>query len=214
MLENFDAVIFDFDGTLVDSMWMWRQIDIEFLGERGIALPEDLQERIEGMSFNETAKEFQKIFSLKETVEELTSIWNQMAYKKYESEITLKPGAKDFIKRAKSMGLKLGIASSNSIELITVATHSLGIHEYFDDILSANDVARGKPFPDVYLKSADNLKVLPSRCLVFEDITKGIEAGKNAGMTVCAVDDDYSSESIVEKKAKADYYIYDYKEIQ
>ena len=213
MLKNFDAIIFDFDGTLVDSMWMWRQIDIDFLGERGLPLPDDLQKNIEGMSFYETAQEFKRLFNLKESINELMDIWNQMAYKKYQTKIKLKPGAFDFIKQAKEKGLKLGIASSNSMELITAATHSLGIHEYFDDILSANSVARGKPFPDVFLKVAENLNVTPDKCLVFEDITKGIEAGKNAGMTVCAVDDAYSLDTVDEKRKLADFYIYDYKEI-
>ena len=99
MLKNFDAIIFDFDGTLVDSMWMWRQIDIDFLGERGLPLPDDLQKNIEGMSFYETAQEFKRLFNLKESINELMDIWNQMAYKKYQTEIKLKPGAFDFIKQ-------------------------------------------------------------------------------------------------------------------
>ncbi len=66
MLENIDAVIFDLDGSLVDSMWMWRQIDIEYLGKFGIELPEDLQEAIEGMSFSETAGYFKERFRLRD----------------------------------------------------------------------------------------------------------------------------------------------------
>ena len=79
MLPDKKAVIFDLDGTLVDSMWMWRDIDIEFLGSRGITFPEDLQEKIEGMSFTETAQYFKETFPLEESVEELKAIWNEMA---------------------------------------------------------------------------------------------------------------------------------------
>ena len=92
MLENVKAVIFDLDGTLVDSMGLWKEIDIEFLGARGIPYEDDLQEKIEGMSFTETAIFFREYYHLTETVEELKVIWNQMAEEKYRHEVLPKPG--------------------------------------------------------------------------------------------------------------------------
>ena len=74
MLKNKKAVIFDLDGTLVDSMWMWKGIDIEFLAKKGLAYPEDLEAKIEGMSFDETAEYFAKAFPIPETPEELKVI--------------------------------------------------------------------------------------------------------------------------------------------
>ena len=68
MLENIKAIFFDMDGTIIDSMWMWRNIDIEFLGKRGIELPENLQRDIEGMSFTETAVFFKNRFNLNERI--------------------------------------------------------------------------------------------------------------------------------------------------
>ncbi|MBR4753559.1 MAG: HAD family phosphatase, partial [Lachnospiraceae bacterium] len=100
MLENIDAIIFDLDGTLVDSMWMWKDIDLEFLGERGLELPPTLQKEIEGMSFNETAELFIERFKLTETIDELKVIWNDMAYDKYAHVVRPKPGAIRFLDRA------------------------------------------------------------------------------------------------------------------
>lgn len=214
MLEDIDAIIFDLDGTLVDSMWMWKDIDLEFLGERGLELPPTLQKEIEGMSFNETAELFIERFNLTETKDELKVIWNDMAYDKYAHVVRPKPGIIRFLDRAKKAGYKMGIASSNSIELINAALANYDLFDYFDCIVSANDVPRGKPFPDVYLTVADRLGVDPSRCLVFEDITMGIMAGKSAGMTVCCIDDDYSADDVENKKAAADYYIYSYDEVE
>ena len=213
MWKNKDAVIFDLDGTLVDSMWMWRQIDIEFLGERGIALPEDLQQKIEGMSFRETAVYMQERFQLKETVEELMDIWNKMAFEKYKNEVPLKRGIQKFLEHLKENQIKMGIATSNSPLLVETVLKAQGIFEYFDSIHTANEVEKGKPAPDIYLLVAKDLGVEPEKCLIFEDIVQGIMAGKNAGMTTCAIYDDYSKDDDENKRATADYYIEDYEQI-
>ena len=213
MWKNKDAVIFDLDGTLVDSMWMWRQIDIEFLGERGIALPEDLQQKIEGMSFRETAVYMQERFQLKETVEELMDIWNKMAFEKYKNEVPLKRGIQKFLEHLKACQIKMGIATSNSPLLVETVLKAQGIFEYFDSIHTANEVEKGKPAPDIYLLVAKDLGVEPNKCLIFEDIVQGIMAGKNAGMTTCAIYDDYSKDDDENKRATADYYIEDYEQI-
>lgn len=213
MWKDKDAVIFDLDGTLVDSMWMWRQIDIEFLGERGIALPEDLQQKIEGMSFRETAVYMQERFQLKETVEELMDIWNKMAFEKYKNEVPLKRGIQKFLEHLKACQIKMGIATSNSPLLVETVLKAQGIFEYFDSIHTANEVEKGKPAPDIYLLVARDLGVEPEKCLIFEDIVQGIMAGKNAGMTTCAVYDDYSKNDDANKRATADYYIEDYEQI-
>ena len=84
------------------------------------------------------------------------------------------------------------------------------LRDFFTSIITGSDVLRGKPAPDIYLAVAEQLKVLPSRCLVFEDIVAGIMAGKNAGMRVCAVEDAYSAHDRERKKKLADYYIEDY----
>lgn len=210
MIQNKEAVIFDLDGSLVDSMWMWREIDIEYLGRFGIPLPEDLQANIEGMSFSETAVYFKEFFNIPDSIEQMKRDWNQMAWDKYMNEVPLKPGIPEFLKGCKERGIKLGIATSNSRELVEniAAVHNL--RDYFSCIMTGCDVAHGKPFPDIYLAVAEKLQVHPSNCLVFEDIVPGIMAGKNAGMTVCAVEDEYSIHDKSAKMEAADYYIEDY----
>ena len=84
------------------------------------------------------------------------------------------------------------------------------LRDYFSCIITGTDVLRGKPNPDIYLAVAQELDVSPARCLVFEDIVAGILAGKNAGMRVCAVEDEYSVQNREAKKELADYYIEDY----
>ena len=133
-----------------------------------------------------------------------------MAWDKYTHQVPLKKGIPDFLEGCRRHGILLGIATSNSRELVenVAATHSL--RNYFTSIVTGSDVERGKPAPDIYLEVAKQLDVVPGRCLVFEDIVAGILAGKNAGMRVCAVEDDYSAHDRDKKRKLADYYIEDY----
>ena len=120
MLENKEAVIFDLDGTITDSMWVWADIDRTFFEQRKIPMPPTLNKEIEGMSFTETAEYFIRTFQLPETVEELKDIWNRIALDKYAHETPLKPGAGEILKYLKEHHIKTGIATSNSRLLLDV----------------------------------------------------------------------------------------------
>lgn len=213
MLTNTKAVIFDLDGTLVDSMWVWKQVDIDYLGARGLSVPKNLQKDIEGCSMKETAEIFQTRLGITDSIAAMMDEWNHMAWEAYAKRVPYKKGAEDFLRLLRQKGIKTGIATSNSKELLKGVADALGMERYIDCFLSGNDVKRGKPAPDIYLEVASRLQVSPSECLVFEDICPGIEAGHNAGMRVCAVDDPYSSDITEQKKALAEYFISDYTEL-
>ncbi len=213
ILKDFDASLFDMDGTLIDSMWVWKEIDIKFLGERGFSESRDVQKAIEGMSFHETAVYFKEHFSLTETIEEIKDIWNHMAYEVYARDIKLKPGVRDFLKYCGDNNIGCAIATSNSPMLVEACLKNLGIYECFASVRTTLEVKNSKPAPDIYFLTADDLKVPYERCIVFEDIIAGIEAGKAAGMRVCAVEDGYSLPDTHKKKSLADYYIKDFREL-
>ena len=213
MLRNTKAVIFDLDGTLIDSMWIWKDIDIAYFAEKGIEMPEDLQEKIEGMSMRETATFMKKTFDIEDDEQTMMNTWNHMAMDAYCHRVPLKEGAKEFLQFLKEQGIKTGIATSNSKELLHAVAEKLDLYSYIDCFLTGNEVAHGKPFPDVYLEVAQRLAVSPRDCLVFEDVLPGIMAGKHAGMRVCAIYDDYTKDVVEEKKQSADYYIQNYREL-
>lgn len=212
-LNGKKAVLFDLDGTLVDSMWMWKDIDIEFLGRFGYGLPEDLQREIEGMSFSETASYFKERFSLPMTVEEIKDCWIAMSIEKYRTEVGLKPGALEFLKYCRERGIRTGVATSNGRDMVDAVIESLKIGDYLGEVATACEMAAGKPEPDIYLEVARRLSVKPEECLVFEDIPAGIVAGKRAGMTVLAVQDEFSKDLETEKRELADGFIRDYFEL-
>lgn len=210
MLKGITTVIFDVDGTIADSMRVWTDIDIKFFEKRNMEFPPTLQKEIEGMSFTETAEYFIKRFNLPETAEELKASWSAQAIDEYRDHVKVKAGVKEFLKHLREHKMKIGIASSNSRELLNVFLEANDLSDYIDVIVTSCDVCAGKPAPDVYLKAAELLEANPAECLVFEDIPMGILAGKNAKMRVCAVEDLYSMGMIDEKKEIADYYIRDF----
>ncbi len=213
LLDGKKAILFDLDGTLVDSMWMWKQIDIEFLGRYGYDCPDDLQKSIEGMSFSETAVYFKECFRIPLSLDEIKACWTQMSIDKYRYEVPLKDGALEFLKYCKQNNLRTGIATSNGRDMVDAVIESLQIGEYLDVITTACEVKAGKPEPDIYLEVAKRLGVEPSDCLVFEDIPAGIIAGKRAGMQVIAVEDDFSKLMKPEKVQIADGFIDTYFDI-
>lgn len=215
MLNNIEALIFDLDGTMIDSMRVWKDIDDDYIEKYHLTAPDDFHEGMEGLSYTETAEYFLKVFpTLPKTVEELKAEWYEMALYKYSHEMELKDGLEELIRFVRAQGVRIGIATSNDRKLVEACLCGMGVTELVDTISTSCEVKKGKPAPDVYLRAAEVLGVLPAKCLVFEDVPMGIMAGKNAGMRVCAVDDWFSAAQIQRKKELADYYINNYNEIK
>lgn len=212
MFTDIQAAIFDLDGTVIDSMWMWEAIDIEYFARFGIPFEKSYQADIEGMSFNETAVYFKERFNLPDSVETIKSDWNKMARYKYKYEVPVKSGVEAFLKSLKNAGIKTGIGTSNSLELCNTILESKGLAKYFDVVHTSDQVGAGKPSPDIYLLVAKSLGVKPKNCIVFEDLYQGICAGNNAGMRTCAVADNYSAGAWELKCVTADYAIKSFEE--
>lgn len=213
MLTDVRAAIFDLDGTLVDSMWIWQKIDIDYLKIRNIDMPEDLRDAISHLSFQETAKYFKKRFNLEDSLEEIMNEWYDMALYEYENNVPLKAGAKLFLDKLKKLGIKIGLATSNSLPLLEIALKKNDIYDYFDAITITGEVKRGKSFPDVYLLAAEKLEVSPEQCIVFEDILPAMKGAKAAGMKVVGVYDELSNDSRDEIDSIVDKFITEYDEL-
>lgn len=210
MLSDINGVIFDLDGTLIDSMWIWNQIDIDYLKGLGFAVPKDLKDNINNLTFEETAKYFKKVFNIKDSVEVIIKTWSDMAYYHYSNTVSLKRGALDYLNYLKNKGIKIALATSNSNELLTAALKKTNIYSYFDSITTTAEVKKGKSNPDVYLLAAKKLGISPNNCLVFEDILEAVNGSKLANMKVIAVYDkaaQYQRESLIQA---ADKYIIDF----
>lgn len=207
------AVIFDLDGSLMDSMWVWSQIDREYLAGFGIPVPYDLQKAIGGMSMKETAVYFKERFAIPDSLSKMQADWNEMAREHYRHDVRPKPGVPAFLNQCRKRGIRCGIASSNSEELVREVLQANNLVSFFPVVVTGNEVEHGKPSPDIYLKAAGALQVPPSACLVFEDIPDGIAAAHAAGMTCVAVYDAAAAKQEEEIRAAGDGYIRDFSEV-
>ncbi|WP_143315994.1 HAD family phosphatase [Clostridium sp. HBUAS56017] len=213
MLRNMNAAIFDLDGTLIDSMWIWEKIDANYLNSKGIDLPPNLKDEISHLSFEQTAIYFKSRFNLDDSIETILSTWNNMAYEYYSNDVTLKPGVIQFLNYLKSLKIKISLATSNNTTLLNAALRSTGIDHYFDSITTTDETKSNKSKPDVYLLASRKLNVSPENCIVFEDILEAVKGAKLANMKVVAVYDKSSSYQKNELISNADKYIYDFREL-
>lgn len=213
MFRNIQAVIFDLDGTLIDSMVVWNEIDIEYLGTLGLGVPTELKNEISHLSFFETANYFINRFNIDTTSEDLMQLWNEMAFHKYSTSIKLKHGAKEFLEYLKSTGIKAAIATSNNKLLVETVLTNNSVIDYFENITTTDEVGKGKGSPDVYIRCAEKMKIHTSNCLVFEDILSAVKTAKSAGMKVVGVYDEYSDGDAEEIKMYSDYFISSYHEL-
>lgn len=213
MCRDFKAAIFDLDGTLIDSMWVWDKIDLDYFSSHGLIVPQDLKENINHLTFEETALYIKKKYNILDSVDVILNTWHSMAFNHYSHNITLKSGALELLNYFKSSNIKIGLATSNSNILLNAALESTNTLHYFDCITTTDEVKKGKNNPDVYLLTAKKLGVAPNECIVFEDILEAVIGAKKADMKVIAVYDaasDYQKEALIKT---ADKYITNFQEL-
>ncbi len=212
-MTGIKAVIFDLDGTLVDSMYVWNKVDRDFLSQRSIDVTDEYTETVKGMFFETAAKYTIEKYGLKESVEQIVQIWLNMARYEYENNVRLKPYAYEYLKMLKAKGIKIGMATSSNPYLLEPVLKSNGIDGFFDCVCYTSQVGKNKSFPDIYLYTAKKLNAEPEECIVFEDIFDGVSGAKKAGMYTVAVYDEASEKDIELLKKIADKYIYSFSEM-
>jgi len=194
-------------------MQVWGKIDLDFLGKRGIPVPDDLEIKIKNLTFSETALYFKERFNIPDSAQDIMDEWNDMAYNEYAHNIKLKTGSREFLSLLKLKGIKVGLATTNCKKLLEATLNKNGIFEYFDAISTADEVGKGKNCPDIYLLTAKKLGINPDECIVFEDILPAVMGAKAAGMKVIGVYDECSKHEIERIKDRADGFIISFEEL-
>ena len=209
---KFKAAIFDLDGTLLNSMDVWKQIDISFLQKRGLPVPADYVTEICSRSFAEAAQYTLDLFKLSEKVEVMVKEWEEMAVYEYAHNVELMPHTLEYILKLKDMGVKLAVATGLPEKLFLPCLENNGVLELFDVCCSTDEVRRGKEYPDIFAFAAQKLDVCPEQCLVFDDVLPAVRSAKQSGMLVCGVYDKYSAHHRTEMEQIADGYLIDFKD--
>lgn len=201
----FEAAIFDLDGTLLDSMYVWKHIDEVYFARRGMKTPPDYGRALAGLSYRESAEYTRQRFGFTEPWEEIVAEWTQLAHEEYACHVPLKEGAREYLKHLKRSGVKLAVATALPEYLYKPCLEHLGILNYFSALCSTDDTGgRGKKDGEVFLLAAQRLNVAPAQCAVFEDTLEGLHGAKKAGMLAYCAKDPANSHAHPEIETFAD----------
>ena len=211
--HEISAVIFDMDGTLIDSTGLWHEIDKAFFAKRNLELPKDYAQHIVHLGLTQAAVYTKETYGIKESAQEIMDEWHQMSLDMYQNDVELKSGALELLELFKNNGVKMAIATANDESLYMPCINRLGIGKYFDFIADVNSAKEGKQSAKIYLDLAKQLSSSPENTIVFEDMPTCVKTAHKSGFITIAVFDNASSAFDEEKRSHSDLFINNFDEI-
>ena len=214
-INGYKALILDLDGTLLDSMGVWNEVDEIFLNKRGFEVTPDYTDVVKKSNMRQSAEYTVKRFGLKETPEEVIAEWESTVEYEYAHTIKLKEGAKTFLEHAKASGLRISCATALNRKNAVAALTNNGVYQFFDKMVTLDDIdfEVNKSDPHIFVETANALGVKISECLVFEDVLSAVKGAKSGGFRTVAVYDDLGKREYSEACETADYHIDDWRQI-
>lgn len=203
------AAIFDLDGTLIDSMFIWDTIGEDYLRSLGKEPKENLAEVFKTFTLEQAAEYYRKQYKIELSVNEITEGINGMVAELYRTKVNLKPGVSDFLRRLQCLGVKMCVATVTDRPIVEDVLTRLGVREYFSEIFTCGEVGYGKETPEIYRQALKHLGTKKTETVVFEDVLHALKTAKADGFKVVAV---YDLHEPAQKEMKefSDYYITDY----
>lgn len=205
--------LFDFDGTLVDSMPAYVGIMKRLLDENNISYGEDLIKTITPLGFMGTAEYFRDVMGLSIPMEKLIKIIGAWAIDEYANNVPAKRNVAEVLKKLKEKGASLNVLTASPHITLDPCLKRLGIYALFDNIWSCDDFKTTKTDPQIYRMAAERIGESVENILFLDDNYNADKTAKGAGMKVCGVYDESSKEYEEEMRNICDYYIYDFSEL-
>ena len=202
------GAIFDVDGTLLDSMFIWDTIGETYLRSIGYQPKENLNETFKNMSLHQAARYYQTEYGVTRSIDEIMDGVNAMLERYYRFEVPLKPGVAELLERLRQSGVKLCIATATDRHLVEAALDRCGVLSCFGEIFTCNEVGHGKDEPDIFEAALRFLGTRREETLVFDDALYAVRTAKEAGFPVAAVYDSHER-SQAEVRARSDLYLED-----
>ena len=209
---NFKTYLFDFDGTLVDSMPAFISTMLKILDENNISYDSDIVKIITPLGYKGTAEYFKEL-GLKMSVDETVSLMNRYALYEYEHSIGAKANVIEVLKKLKENGAELNVLTASPHLMLDVCLKRLGIFDIFTNVWSCDDFKTTKADPKIYKLAADKIGKPIDEILFLDDNYNANKTAKMSGIKVCGVYDDSSKEYVNDIKSIADYYIYNFSEL-
>ena len=202
------GAIFDVDGTLLDSMFIWDTIGETYLRSIGYQPKENLNETFKNMSLHQAARYYQTEYGVTLSIDEIMDGVNAMLERYYRFEVPLKPGVAELLERLRQDGVRLCIATATDRHLVEAALDRCGVLSCFGEIFTCNEVGHGKDEPDIFETALRFLGTRREETLVFDDALYAVRTAKEAGFPVAAVYDSHER-SQAEVRARSDLYLED-----
>lgn len=197
-INEWKGAIFDMDGTLTDSMYIWDTAGETYLRNQGKIPAPNLREQLRPLSLAQAAKLFQEQYGITDSVDEILKGFDEVVENEYRHHVTLKPGALKLLEHFKKQGLEMTVATSSPRSIVLMVLRRLEILPYFSHVVTCGDVGFGKDHPAVYHRAAKLMGSDPSNTLVFEDALHAVTTAAKAGYFVVGVYDE--SEGINEEQ--------------
>ena len=205
-MKDIKGVIFDMDGTLIDSMWMWGRVEADYLISLGLTPRNDLVAALRTLSLWEVARYFQVEYGVQQSIEEINTGKNRVIEEFYSNKVLLKDGVIPVLDALKARGVKMCVVTATDRYLAEPGLRRCGILDYFERIYTCEEERTSKSVPDMFFSAAAFLGTEVSRTLVVEDAFYAMKSAKNAGFPVAGVYDQSSDDQQDVIREFCDYY--------
>ena len=212
-IKNLKGAIFDLDGTLLDSMHIWHDVDEEFFRRRNLKVTKEYVDIIKNMHLPAAAVYTKEKYNIQESVEEIVEEWLELCTQGYLTNVDLKDGVFEYLKSLHETGIKIAFATASEKVVCEDTLKNHGIFDFFSASAYVSEINIGKTEPDIYLLASERIGISPENCIVFEDIIEGIRGAKKGGFITCGVYDKSSAKDEDEIRKAADYYIKSFEEL-